>query len=182
MSTKKGKRRERGIITEERRKNNKKGAFCKFQLSGGCAWSKRRQADLHETAVQPLAVHPQTTAVPCATALPSKLPALAYISDKKSCPERKKGTNKCKRSSSSRLRLGISEEHHARQTGGGRQSSPSHGEESSLLISRAPTGPALPEGLPRAPRCQGTASPKEIREGCRPAEAAAEGRPLRRRG
>lgn len=144
---------------EEGKKNNyqrqegkeKKKIFCKFQLRGGCAWSKRRQADLHETAVQPLAAHPQTTAVPRATALPAKLPALAYISHNKSCPERRKGTNKSKRSSSSSLRSRISEEHHARQIGWGQESSHSHGEESSLPVSCAPAGPAVPGTLPHAP-------------------------------
>lgn len=146
MSARKGKRRERKIITEDRRK--KKKIFCKFQLRGGCACSKRRQADLHETAVQPLAAHPQTTAVPRATALPAKLPALAYISHNKSCPERRKGTNKSKSSSSSSLRSRILEEHHARQIGWGQESSHSHGEESSLPACCAP---AVPGTLPHAP-------------------------------
>lgn len=150
MSARKGKRRERKIITKDRR-GKKKKIFCKFQLRGGCAWSKRRQADLHETAVQPLAAHPQTTAVPRATALPAKLPALAYISHNKSCPERRKGTNKSKRSSSSSLRSRISEEHHARQIGWGQESSHSHGEESSLPACCAPAGPAVPGTLPHAP-------------------------------
>lgn len=39
-----------------------------------------------------LAVHPQIIAVPHAAALPFKLRSLGYISDKKSCWERKEGT------------------------------------------------------------------------------------------
>lgn len=151
MSARKGKRRERKIITEDRREKKKKRYFANSSSEEAALAAREGKADLHETAVQPLAAHPQTTAVPRATALPAKLPALAYISHNKSCPERRKGTNKSKRSSSSSLRSRISEEHHARQIGWGQESSHSHGEESSLPACCAPASPAVPETLPHAP-------------------------------
>lgn len=52
VSTKRGKRREREIITKERKK---KIHICSnFQLRRGCTWSEIRQADLHKTTVEPL--------------------------------------------------------------------------------------------------------------------------------
>lgn len=99
-----------------------------------------RQADLHKTTVQPLSrASPDHSGATCHS--PSLQTSCSVLhSDNESCLERKKGTNKSKRSSSPSLRLQISEEHCARQIGWGQESSHSYDEESSLLVSCAPTG------------------------------------------
>lgn len=61
-----------------------------------------------------LAVHPQSIAVPHARVLRFKPSSVGYISDNKSCWERKGGP-KSRRSCSSSLRSRISEEHCARR-------------------------------------------------------------------
>lgn len=46
--------KEEGKRNHYQRRKKKKKIFCKFQLSRGCTWSKKKQADLHKTIVQPL--------------------------------------------------------------------------------------------------------------------------------
>lgn len=126
-----------------------------------------------------LAAHPQIIAVPHVTAFPFKLRSLGYISDSKSCRERKKGT-KSRRTSSSRFRLQISDEYHARQICWGKKKSHSRsGTEISLLVGSASTGPAGDTKMLPGACCHGAAVVRRLQgagAGSRHREAA------RRRG
>lgn len=130
-----------------------------------------------------LAVHPQIIAVPHVTALPFKLRSLGYISDNKSCRQRKKSTKIQEEVLPQALGYKFQTSIVPGRYAGARRKVTAAPVKKSLSSSAVlPPGPVGDtKRLPGA-CCHGAASCKEIRGGRQPGEAAGAGRPLGRRG